>query len=260
MNQAIAESNVPTEIIDEKEVEIKYITVYQTIAETNNSDGANTSHAIPSDFAVSEDMKIENTPYPFGNLNLVNDSKNHTNLKIINYEPLPYTMNEKLYNNIFSKLRFEFHNERVEMIDDVTIQPKDRSNFDNMQFSLIYDYSPTRSFGFNLKQETFYLDFIGKSLNGMDYKYVMQPNLTGYELFWREKFLAQYDLHPYTNLSLGFNKVGMTVKPGFGLEYKPGHDIALLLGCEFASLFYEREGKYFDSHKLAVYYGVSIGF
>jgi hypothetical protein len=169
------------------------------------------------------------------------------------------TNSEKLHRNLFSKLRIEARSEQVKMIDDVTVGPKDRSDFDKLALSLLYEYSPKRSFGFNLKQETFYLDFRGTE-NGREYKYVMQPNLTGYELFWREKWSTYKDFAFYTNLALGANKVGMTIKPAVGIEYSPFNNISMLLGCESASMFYERDKQFFDSHKISLFYGISVGF
>ncbi len=172
-----------------------------------------------------------------------------------NMEIIPMVSN---HNN--SKWSAEWRGSQTFEITDVNYSSGDVSQFNNNAIAVMYNFNNGFSFGTELRQETFQLEFNGDDQNGINYNYTQEPNFTSLSVFGRQRFDMSQTLDPFAQLTLGGNKIGIVGRAMGGVVYSPYDYLNLTFGLEYNYMSYQYQGVRFGSGKVGVNYGVNIQF
>jgi hypothetical protein len=159
---------------------------------------------------------------------------------------------------------FNFSARAYSANSSVAVDVPSKSNpwFSNMGVSLSYNLSQKHSLGIEVGQEAFpqsftrtqYEEILAQEQNpmlawfGATYKYSMMN--------W---FIPDI-LFPYVQVLGGVTKVGPLGRAQIGIQYRPDKRVSFSLGAEGSVLWYNVQGKVYDTKKLGLTYGVSIHY
>ena len=139
------------------------------------------------------------------------------------------------------------------------IQPWVLNKLNNKDLGIYYQISDKFKFGFDLKQETFYLKYSSIEKDSKSYIIRTQPNFTTYNLNFRYYPMELGFTQPFAQFGVGYNKYGLIIRPKLGLEYKGINNFSLLLGAEYANLFFNHQ-KIWNASKVSIYWGLGYSF
>lgn len=136
----------------------------------------------------------------------------------------------------------------------------------NFGLSLAYNVNENHSFGIEVGQENFLMQYegYGRGIDNEQYFRFRQD----YNAFWGGLFY-QYTMdglssiptiRPYGRATLGATEVGPIVRFGLGTYYNISSNTALQLGVENANLFYNYLDNSFITNKIGVTAGVVVNF
>jgi len=180
------------------------------------------------------------------------------NTSAINSDDMEIIPMTNRFNN--SKWSAEWRGSQTFEMTDVDYSSGNVSQFNNNAVAVMYNFDNGFSFGTELRQETFQLEFNGDDQNGINYNYTQEPNFTSLSVFGRQRFDISQTIDPFAQLTLGGNKIGIVGRAMGGVVYSPYDYLNLTFGLEYNYMSYQYQGVRFGSGKIGVNYGVNIQF
>jgi hypothetical protein len=159
-----------------------------------------------------------------------------------------------------SKWSAEWRGSQTFDMTDVEYSNSDISQFNNNALAVMYNFDNGFSFGSEIRQETFQLEFNGDDQNGVNYDYTQEPNFTSLSVFGRQRFDMSQTVDPFAQLTLGGNKIGIVGRAMGGILYSPYSYLNMTFGLEYNYMSYQYQGVRFGSGKVGFNYGVNIQF
>ncbi len=140
-------------------------------------------------------------------------------------------------------------------------KPADKTSlFDNTDVQLLYYFSESFAVGLEFRKESFALKY-QDTPNGIFYGniYSKETSLETYGALL--KFTnAGEGLRPFGEIALGYNNKGTALWLQSGVEYEIIRNLDLSLGIEYGNFIYAFEGRYTNSNKFGIRYGLSYNF
>lgn len=171
-----------------------------------------------------------------------------------NYEPLQINVADRI--GLFS---FEFRGMSPAYSQSPIISPKNNAAFNNSGLAGLYNLNKNFSFGIDLRQENFYLNY--KGTEGADqYNYQQQPNLTSISLVARYKLNGIFGFNPILQGAFGVNSLGPVSRLMAGIEYQFIQNLSLVAGYEYNLLMFKYQNQSFTSSKYNLNYGIKYSF
>lgn len=132
--------------------------------------------------------------------------------------------------------------------------------FNNNSLSIMYNFQNGFSFGSEIRQETFLLEFNGIDANQVNYLYRQEPNFTTLSLLGRYTLDMSETIDPLAQITFGGNRIGVVGRVMGGFIYSPYQNLNMIFGLEYNNMFYQYQGDRFNSGKIGLNYGVSVQF
>ena len=147
---------------------------------------------------------------------------------------------------------------------NVNVNVPSQSNpwFSNVGFGVSYNLSKYHALGLEVGQEAFPQSFI-RDLYGEQLSQQQNPMLVWFGASYRYSMINLFIpevLYPYAEVLGGMTKVGPLSRAQIGLQFRPDKRVTFNLGAEGAILWYNVQGKVYDTRKLGLTYGVSIHY
>lgn len=169
--------------------------------------------------------------------------------------PNPFDMEPETEFNHDRRFSLGFFGAAARHFPYPTIQPDRYINFTNMGANALYKISDNIKVGAQLRQETFHQKYEDE-----DRYFWQQPNFTTLCGVVRYTHDGWGLLKPYGQLAVGGNKVGLVMRPQFGLEFAPYAEVSFLLGGEYSFLRFHHRQSYFGAHKVGAIIGAEYKF
>ena len=141
-----------------------------------------------------------------------------------------------------------------------TMTASNQSIFNNIEFSVLYSITSSFDLGIDIRQETYFVNFISHDTDGLLYQYEGQPNLTSFGLTARLKLFDFNNLSGYLKAMPSVNNMGLIIRSGTGLSYRISDNVALTLGLEFSEFWYKQYNTTYNTSKLGINYGTIFTF
>ncbi len=156
------------------------------------------------------------------------------------------------------------HNINIRMSGPTNVSPTLASSKLSMPresyaVSFIYAINDFHAIGLEIAQENFTQNFI--TPEGLQYSQSPEIFMLGgnYRLTPKE-FIIPYYLYPYLQQFAGYTAIGPVFKTQAGLIWQVASPVSFNLGFEYGTLIYNVGGTLYNSNKVGVTGGISIGF
>ncbi|MBM2815669.1 MAG: hypothetical protein HW421_2431 [Ignavibacteria bacterium] len=204
---------------------------------------------------------------PIGNKNyFANDFANNGlgHMILPNTQIAPRVPNKAFRTQTEDKNKFSFTLRQfaAASIPTVDLKPISEPTLNNLALSLMYFINPNHAFGIEIGQENIEQQFTGMDGNK--------------EITWTQNYLAFWtgglyqfsfdpienlgDIIPFTKIFLGGTRVGPYAKTSFGFRLPLSENVAIMSGLEYSYLYYQFQGKNFNTQKFGATYGLVIKF
>lgn len=239
------------------------LTDYSNKNVINNGNDQNESNTISIDnnngnkiFEIDSNQDLVESNSLFNN----NLDKNNNQISIAN--PSVTIIPELAYNEgNNNKEGWSFELRGAEAFNsDNGMQPQGDTKFINNVISVMYNTKDNWSFGAEVRREAFFLNFEGTNFNGINYEYEQMPTYNTLSILTRYKLDINGNFDPFAQLSFGGNKIGVIGRSTLGIMYSPFDKLSFVLAGEYSNLFYQYQGKRFNSGRFGLTYGVQLRF
>jgi hypothetical protein len=146
------------------------------------------------------------------------------------------------------------------MLPSPTTTPSKFAAFHNLSLAVNYEFDDNFSSGIEVRRETFFQKFDFRDDQNLLTIIEQQPNFTTYYITSKYSQNLTDVISPYIQLSAGANKVGFVGKFTTGVNYDLTNDFGILLGVEYANMFYGYRGNTFNSSKIGFLWGLNYKF
>ncbi len=217
---------------------------------------ANVTEQPNSNFKFWEYLVNNNQEQPRNNNSLTTD-----NNKMNRDAYLTLTPNTNP-NSIISNFNLSFRGFSTRSNINIDVPSQSNPWFNNMSAGASYNLHPNHALGVAIGQEAFAQVF-NRKLYGEDLKYFQNPLLFWYGATYRyslKQLFVPNVFYPYIELMGGFTKVGPMGRAQVGLSYSPDKRVTLNLGLEGTGLWYNVQGKVYQTNKIGLTYGVNISY
>ncbi|MCO5252303.1 MAG: porin family protein [Candidatus Kapabacteria bacterium] len=160
----------------------------------------------------------------------------------------------------WNKLNLEVKNTQDWMLPSPTTTPSKFAAFHNLSLAVNYEFNDNLSSGFEVRRETFFQKFDFRDDENLLTIIEQQPNFTTFYLTSKYSFNMSELISPYIQLSAGANKVGFVGKFSGGVNYDLTNSFGVLIGVEYANMFYGYRGNTFNSSKIGFLWGLNYKF
>jgi hypothetical protein len=208
---------------------------------------------------IDSEMTLENVQDVPENqeLHLDNNTIDNTNLADLAQDLIFIPVETKTF---WNKLNLEIKNTQDWMMPAPTTTPSKFAAFHNLSLALNYEFSDNISSGFEVRRETFFQKFDFHDDENLLTIIEQQPNFTTFYLTSKYSFNMSELISPYFQLSAGANKVGFVGKFSGGVNYDLTNSFGVLIGVEYANMFYGYRGNTFNSSKIGFLWGLNYKF
>ncbi len=273
----------PISLIIELPSEIKYVNSNSTINSTNSNSST------PSQEESQEEPQENSSHQPIASNDI--DEQNHmpgatsnNSNHIINFSSIAknnisftrllFSTNYRKENGLYELDRFPGEYKALgEYIDKVTIRinkysdnlyisgysvaPKTESYYDNISFSVIYNYSMETRLGLEIRQENFFKETFRDLASG-DVTFQQQSSVTAGLLLNRDLYKFNNFARTYIDFWLGGNPAILMFRTGAGIELRLFQNFFLSTGFQLSQFkFTDNEDKDFWGSKTSFYGGIN---
>lgn len=145
---------------------------------------------------------------------------------------------------------------------DVSLASRDKNALNNLGFSVYYKLNGSNALGAEFGWEAFPQQF-KHNIEGIVHNQKQAPILFWYGASYRysaDRLLFNGIINPFAVATIGGTTAGPLLRGQLGLEFNPYSNIGFIISGDFSNLFYNVDGKIYNTSKTGLAYGVSFKF
>ena len=141
------------------------------------------------------------------------------------------------------------------------IQPANINTFNNLGFTVVYDYTNNWDIGLAFKQETYFQRFKGIDQFNREIVYEQNPNFSVIEAFTRVDLQNYLNIPMFLHGGLGVdvaNRAGLVHRFKVGMTQDIGPLLYINYGAEYSGLMYSFAGNAYISPNVGLFLGIGL--
>lgn len=182
----------------------------------------------------------------------INSEGKYENLKITKF-------GERLY-DILGNVSIEFSGMDNLFFDEQNVFSANLKPFINKNIGINYNINDYFFAGFSFRSENYYLNYTDIDEENDKSIYEQQPILYSYNLYAGAEVEIYRSLSTFIKLTGGATKIGPVTRADAGLGLALTNNIQLFGGVGYDVIFYNHQGREFNSNKWNINYGIKYNF